>query len=91
MRRATDAFTPRVALVVALGVAWLNFLLTVKWAHLPGDWRSWSWSRASAAAAVRRAPAVAQTATVPVSTGFQVSDFLAWSAETFQQGNAIPR
>ena len=53
MRRATDAFTPRVALVVALGVAWLNFLLTVKWAHLPGSLNGWKrpWYAAALAAA----------------------------------------
>ncbi len=27
---------PRVPLIAALGLAWLNFLLTVKWAYIPG-------------------------------------------------------
>ncbi len=53
MRRAADVITARAALIVALGVAWLNFLLTVKWAHLPGALNGWKrpWYGAALAAA----------------------------------------
>jgi hypothetical protein len=41
MRTVTDRIPARAALAVALGVAWLNFLLTVKWAQIPGALNGW--------------------------------------------------
>ncbi len=45
--------TARAALAVALGVAWLNFLLTAKWALLPGALNGWKrpWYAAALVAA----------------------------------------
>ena len=37
MRRAAETFSSRAALVVALCAAWLNFLLTAKWALYPAE------------------------------------------------------
>jgi hypothetical protein len=53
MRDIRDLLTARVALAFALAVAWLNFLLTVKWALLPGALNGWKrpWYAAALVAA----------------------------------------
>ena len=50
---AAQPRSARFALAAALAVAWLNFLLTVKWAHLPGALNGWKrpWYFAALAAA----------------------------------------
>mgnify|MGYP003347788693 FL=1 len=47
------AWAPIVALTVSLVIAWLNFLLTAKWAALPGALHGWKgpWYAAALAAA----------------------------------------
>jgi hypothetical protein len=38
---ATRAFTTRFVLICSIAIAWLNFLLTSRWAHVPGTLHGW--------------------------------------------------